>query len=161
MLGTKNVRYSRIRFELVNMTFALCFNAVLVKKKNFVWKFVSNFALNVNFSIFQKNLVTYVTPSIYCSSFYCSTRFYLVVDIVFLNALSKSFWKPCTCYPNIGCFWLYRTIVTGTYVMPFFEGFNWNSVFECSDDLHVWYRMKAYRCEDMKANDTWKQNVQT
>ena len=31
---------------------------------------VSIFALNVNFSIFLKNLVPYVTPSIYCSSFY-------------------------------------------------------------------------------------------
>ena len=105
---------------------------------------VSNFDLKVNFPIFQKNLVTYVTPSIYCSSFYCRIRFYEVVDKVFLNPLSKRFSKPC----NV------------TYVMPFFERLKWNSVFVCSDDVHVWYQMKAYICANMKAKHSWKQNIQ-
>ena len=52
---------------------------------------VSNFPLKVNSSIFQKTLVTYATPSIYCSSFYCRIQFYYVVDMVFLNALFKRF----------------------------------------------------------------------
>ena len=54
------------------MTFVLCFNGGLVKKINLGLKIcvkVSNFPLKVNFSIFEKNVVTYVTPSIYCSSF--------------------------------------------------------------------------------------------
>ena len=39
--------------------------------------------------------------------------------MVFLNPLSKRFSKPCTCSPNIGCFWLYVTNATVAYVMPF------------------------------------------
>ena len=38
------------------------------------------------------------------------------------------------------------TNVTITYIMPFFERLNWNSILECSDDLHVWYQMKRYMC---------------
>ena len=77
------------------------------------------------FPHFQKNLVTYVTPSIYDSSFYCRIRFYEVVDMVFLNPLSKQ----CTCSPNIGYFWLYVTNATVTYIMPFFKRLNWNFYF--------------------------------
>ena len=36
--------------------------------------------------------------------------------------------------------------------MPFFERFNWNSIFEYSDDLHV--------CANMKAKHTWKKSIQ-
>ena len=63
-------------------------------------------------------------------------------------------------------FWLYVTNVTITYVIPFFERLNWNSIFECFDDLHVWisdesihvrkHESKAY----MKAKHTWKQSIQ-
>ena len=38
--------------------------------------------------------------------------------------------------------------------MPFFERLNWNSILERSDDLHVWYQMKAYMCAKMKAKHT-------
>ena len=68
---------------------------------------VSNFTLKINFSISQQNLITYVTPSIHCSSFYCRIWSYQVIDTVFLNnPFSKRFLKPCTCSPSIGCFLL-------------------------------------------------------
>ena len=35
--------------------------------------------------------------------------------------------------------------------MPFFQRLKWNCIFECSDDVHVWYQMKAYICAKMKA----------
>ena len=41
-----------------------------------------------------------------------------------------------------------------TYVMPFFECLNWNSIFECSDDVHASYQMKAYTCANIKAKHT-------
>ena len=44
--------------------------------------------------------------------------------------------------------------------MPFFERLNWNSNFECSDDLYVWYQMKAYMCVNFKAKHTWKQSIE-
>ena len=44
--------------------------------------------------------------------------------------------------------------------MPFFERLNWNSIFECSDDFHVWYHMKVYTCANKKAKHTWNQNIQ-
>ena len=68
------------------------FSCSVSEKNNLVLKIyveVSNFALEVNFFVFQKDLVIYATPSIYCSSFYCIIRFYLVVDMVFVN-LPKS-----------------------------------------------------------------------
>ena len=43
--------------------------------------------------------------------------------------------------------------------MLFLVCLNWNSVFECSDDLHVWYQIKAFICSNMKANHTWKQSI--
>ena len=43
--------------------------------------------------------------------------------------------------------------------MPFFERFKWNSVFQCSDDVHVWYQMKAYMCANVKVKHTWKQGL--
>ena len=45
--------------------------------------------------------------------------------------------------------------------MPFFKRLKQNSIFECSDDVHVWYQMKAYMCANVKAKHTWKQNTQT
>ena len=45
--------------------------------------------------------------------------------------------------------------------MPFFKRLKQNSIFECSDDVHVWYQMKAYMCANVKAKHTWKQNIQT
>ena len=44
--------------------------------------------------------------------------------------------------------------------MPFFERLKWNSIFECSDNSHVWYHLKAYMCENMKAMHTSKQSIQ-
>ena len=35
--------------------------------------------------------------------------------------------------------------------MPFFERLKWNYIFECSDDKHVWYEMKACISANMKA----------
>ena len=34
--------------------------------------------------------------------------------------------------------------------MPFFERLKWNSIFECSDDVHASYQMKAYMRANMK-----------
>ena len=52
------------------------------------------------------------------------------------------------CHPYVIHMWFYHepTNVTITYIMPFFERLNWNSILECSDDLHVWYQMKRYMC---------------
>ena len=48
-----------------------------------------------------------------------------------------------------------------TYVMPFLKRLKWNSVSECSDDVHVWSQIKAHICANMKAKHKWKQNIQT
>ena len=68
--------------------------------------------------------------------------------------------SPCTFSLNIGCFWLYVTNVTVTYVKPFFKRLNWNYIFEYFEDLHVWCQMKAYMYVKIKAKHTWKQSIQ-
>ena len=40
--------------------------------------------------------------------------------------------------------------------MAFFELLNTISIFECYDDLHVWYQMKAYMWENMKTKHTYE-----
>ena len=60
------------------MIFVLCFIAGLAKINLGLKTYgkVSSFALKVNFSILKKNLVAFVTTSIYCTSFYCRVWFY-------------------------------------------------------------------------------------
>ena len=36
--------------------------------------------------------------------------------------------------------------------MPFFEHLKWNSIFECFDDVHVSYQMKAYMSASMSGS---------
>ena len=50
----------------------------------------------------------------------------------------------------------YVSNVMVTFVMPFFERLKWNSISECSDDVHVSYQMKTYMCANMKAKHIWK-----
>ena len=57
------------------------------------------------------------------------------------------------------CFWLYVTKIKVTYIMQFFKSLKWNSIFECSDNGHLWYQMKAYICVKMKARHTWKHKL--
>ena len=45
--------------------------------------------------------------------------------------------------------------------MLFFEPLKCSSIFECYDDVEVWYQMKAYMCANMKTKKTWKQSIQT
>ena len=45
--------------------------------------------------------------------------------------------------------------------MPFFQRLKWNSIFPCSDDVHVWYQMEANMCANVNIKHTWKQNIQT
>ena len=45
-------------------------------------------------------------------------------------------------------------------VKSFFELLNTISIFECCDDLYVWYQTKAYMWANMKPKHTWKQNIQ-
>ena len=80
--------------------------------------------------------------------------------MVFLNPLFKRFQEPFNFSPNIGCFRLYVTNVMVTYVMLFFERFNWNFFFECSDDFRVWYQIKVYIFANMEAKHAWKQTMQ-
>ena len=61
--------------------------------------------------------------------------------MVFRNCVSKRF---------------YVSNVMVTFIMPFFERLKWNSIFECSDDVHVSYQMKTYMCANMKAKHIWK-----
>ena len=77
-----------------------------------------------------------------------------------LNPFSRRFKTPCNCSRNIGFLWLYVTNVTVSSFMPFFGLLNMISVFECHDDLRVWYQMKAYMWAKMKTKHTWKQNIQ-
>ena len=50
----------------------------------------------------------------------------------------------------------YVTNVTVSPVMSFFELLNTISIFECYDDLHVWYRMKAYMWASTHESKTYK-----
>ena len=70
--------------------------------------------IKVNFSIFQKNLITYVTP--WFSSTVSPKGFKNHVLVLLISDISD---------------------FTITYVMSFFERLKWNSVFKCSEDLHV------------------------
>ena len=43
--------------------------------------------------------------------------------------------------------------------MPFFKRLKWNSIFKCSDDVHVWYQLKAYLCAKTKVNQQTYKNM--
>ena len=88
--------------------------------------------------------------------FFVQSKNYDFLETFNLYILSDSYIsKNMLCTKNERCgFWLYVTNVTVTYVMPFFERLNRNSIFECFDDLHFDIRWK-HTCVQ-----TWKQSIQ-
>ena len=94
----------KIRFELVNMTFALCFNVILVKKIGCFWLYVTNVT------------VTYVMPfserlkmEFHFWTFWRCAR--LISDEnmhvckyeskVYMKTKHKSIQKSCFCRPDV------------------------------------------------------------
>ena len=113
------------------------------------------YVIRMSFLCVHKSSLCTCMPFVYhsylleCHSYV--TRMYSYVTRVSLACTRMS--SVChlyvlICHPYVTHMWFYHEPinVTITYIMPFFERLNWNSIFGCSDDLHVWYQMKAYMC---------------
>ena len=75
---------------------------------------------------------------------------------MFSSTLSPKGFKTMQLFSKDRMFLTLCNKVTVTDFMPFFERLSWNSIFECSGDLRVWYKMKAYMCANMEAKRTWR-----
>ena len=104
------------------MTFVLCFSKSLVKK------------LIQNFS--PKNLVTYVSYTLYAVLLFCRICFYWVLGMVFSQPSLYKVLKTVHLFSKYQIFLTLANVMI-TYIMPFFEQLNQNSIFEYCDNLPV------------------------